>query len=137
MGINEIISGLPDEPITALKNRLSNAHRLLARDPHHEDANRLYSAIVDEFSRRKMAARKQVGVLWWEPHNPDVPEFFAYEAADSKAPVAAIFKSNTHTGTRKEVYSVRIGDYSLPGQFSEVAMARKAGSEAWENGLRP
>ncbi len=137
MGIDEVISGLPSGTVTALKNRLSNAHRLLARDSSHEDAKRLRCAIMDELTRRKMSARKQVGALWWEPHDPDVPEFFAYEAADSSAPVAAIFKSNTHTGARKEVYSVRIGDHALPGQFSKVEMARKAGSEAWENGQRP
>ena len=137
MSVNDIISSLPSETTTALKNRLSNAHRLLARDPSHEDAKRLRSAIMDELARRKMAVRKQVGALWWEPHDPDVPEFFAYETAASSKPVAAIFKSSTHTSVRKEVYSVRIGAQELHGRFSEVSAAREAGSDAWKKGQRP
>lgn len=76
--------------------------------------------------------RTRVGTLWWEPHDPDVAEFFAYAEAQSTIPVAAIFKSATHTATRKAVYSVRIGDYTLNGHFAEVAVARRAGSEAWD-----
>lgn len=132
MSDDKIISSLVEANNNALKTRLRNVNRHLARDPADEDANCLRSAILEELSRRKMTSRKKVGSLWWEPHDPDVPEFFAYQAADSTTPVAAIFKSDTHTATRKEVYSVRIGNQRLPDQFSEVEIARRAGSEAWE-----
>jgi len=137
MSVGKIISGLAQEKVNALKNRLDNANRLLTRDPSHEDAKLLRSAILEELARRKVAIRKKVGSLWWEPHDPDFPEFFAYETADSSTPVAAISKGNTHTATRKEVYSVRIGDHALPGLFSEIESARRAGSEAWDKGQRP
>lgn len=137
MVIDRMISGLPQVSVKSLKDRLANADRILARDPKHADALRLRSAIEAELAQRKMAKRKKVGPLWWEPHDPDVPEFFAYESSDSTTPVAAIFKSDTHTATRKEVYSVRIGDHELTERFAEVAVARQAGSEAWENGVRP
>ncbi len=135
MDIDRMISGLPQDSLKTLKDRLVNADRLLVGAPEHADAIRLRSAVKAELTQRKMGSRKKVGPLWWEPHDPDVPEFFAYETAESSVPVGAIFKRNTHTGTRKEVYSVRIGERELPGRFSEVAIARQAGSEAWESGV--
>ena len=137
MNVEETISGLANETAKALKKRLGNANRLLARDPAHEDAKRLRPAILDELTRRKMPDREPVGPLWWEPHDPDVPEFFAYEEEDSLTRVAAVFKRDTHTAARKYVYSVRIGAHKLPGWFAEVKKAREAGSEAWEQGQRP
>lgn len=132
MSVEKMISGLAEDSLQTIKVRLSNANRVLTSDPMNADAKRLRTAIEEELARRKSGNRKKVGALWWEPHDPDVPEFFAYETADSTSPVAAIFKSDTHTAIRKEVYSVRIGDQDLPGLFSEIEMARRAGSEAWE-----
>ena len=138
MTVDQMISGLGNDPVQTIKVRLANAKRVLARDSSNADAKRLRAAIEEELTRRRLANRKKVGALWWEPHGPDFPEFFAYETADSTAPVAAIFKRDTHTATRKEVYSLRIGDLDLPGGFSEVEIARRAGSDAWEkiNGRR-
>ena len=132
MSFEKMISGLAEDSLQIIKVRLSNAKRTLARDPMNTDAKRLRTAIEEELARRKSANRKKVGALWWEPHDPDLPEFFAYETADSTSPVAAIFKSDTHTAIRKEVYSVRVGDQDLEGRFSEIEVARRAGSEAWE-----
>ncbi len=136
MNIDKMISELPQDSLKTLKDRLANAHRVLARDPEHADASRLHSAIQTELTKRKLGSRKKVGPLWWEPHDPDIPDFFAYETAESFVPVAAIFKSDTHTGTRKDVYAVRIGDHELTVRFDEVAMARQAGSDAWSDGIR-
>lgn len=133
---DKMISGLPQDSLRSLKDRMTNADRLLVRDPENADAIRLRSAIKAELAQRKMASRKKVGPLWWEPHDPDVPEFFAYETPESSVPVGAIFKHDTHTGTRKEVYSVRIGERELPGRFADVEIARQTGSEAWEDGVR-
>lgn len=132
MTVERVISGLDKEPMKTIKVRLANANRILARDPNNADAQRLCAAIEEELTLRRVAKRRKVGALWWEPHDPDFPEFFAYESENSTVPVAAIFKSDTHTATRKEVYSVRIGDQHLPDRFSEVETARRAGSEAWE-----
>jgi len=132
MDIDKTISSLPHDSLKKLKVLLANARRVLAREPEHTDALRLQSSIGTELARRNMANRKKVGPLWWEPHDPDTPEFFAYETADSATPVASIFKSDTHTATRKNVYSVRVGDRELPGRFAEVATARQAGSDAWD-----
>jgi hypothetical protein len=137
MNIDKMVSELPQVSLRVLKDRLANANRVLARDPEHADASRLCSAIQMELKRRKMASRKKVGPLWWEPHDPDVPEFFAYETAESDISVAAVFKSDTHTATRKDVYAVRIGNHELPERYAEVAAARRAGAEAWFEGLRP
>ena len=63
-----------------------------------------------------MANRKRIGALWWEPHDPDVPEFFAYETADSIAPVAAIFKHDTHTASRKDCEVSTIPNNRTPGE---------------------
>tara|TARA_R110000851_G_scaffold64977_6_gene147674 strand:+ start:1210 stop:1611 length:402 start_codon:yes stop_codon:yes gene_type:complete len=131
MNIEKIVSELPHESLKTLKDRMANANRVLARDPEHADASRLHSAVQAELTKRKLASRKKVGSLWWEPHDPDLPEFFAYETAEAVVPVAAIFKSDTHTATRKEVYAVRIGNHELTERFAEVAMARQAGSDAW------
>lgn len=109
-----------------------NANRVLNKDPQHLQATRLRGALTEELARCKVSNRTRVGPLWSEPHDPDVAELFAYAEAGSTIPVAAIFKSATHTATRKNVYSVRIGDHTLAGQFAEVAQARRAGSEAWE-----
>jgi hypothetical protein len=103
----------------------------LASDPSHTDALRLKSAIQVELLQRRAANRKKVGQLWWEPHDPQVPKFHAFETATSVIPVAAIFKSDTHTATRKDVYAIRIGERELAERFSEVAVARQAGSKAW------
>lgn len=131
MTVERMISGLDKDPMETIKVRLANANRVLARDPNNADAQRLRAAIEEELTRRGVANRRKVGGLWWEPHDPDFPEFFAYETEISITPVGAIFKSDTHTATRKEVYSVRIGDQHLPDRFSEVEKARRAGSEAW------
>lgn len=136
MDIEKMIDELPQESLKALKHRLANANRILARDPEHVSASKLRSAIKAELTQRMKANRRKVGQLWWEPHDADVPEFLAYEAAESTIPVAAIFKSDTHTATRKEVYAVRVGEHELAERFSEVALARKAGSDAWENSKR-
>jgi len=132
MSVEKMISGLGKDSAQTLKVRLSNAKRVLGNDPTNVDAIRLLTAIEEELTHRKSANRKKVGALWWEPRDRDFPECFAYETLDSTVPVATIFKSNTHTATRKEVYSVRIRDQDLPGLFSEIEMARRAGSEAWE-----
>ncbi len=136
MNIEKILSELPHDSLKTLQDRMANANRVLARDPEHADASLLHSAVQAELTKRKLASRKKVGPLWWEPHDPDIPEFFAYETVESVVPVAAIFKSDTHTAMRKKVYAVRIGDRELPGRFAEVAMARQAGSDAWKAGIR-
>lgn len=132
MKIEKTISDLPNCETRKLKDRLVNANRILSKDPKHLQATRLRAAITEELAQRKISNRIKVGPFWWEPHDPDVAEFFAYAEAQSTVAVAAIFKSATHTATRKAVYSVRIGGHTLDGQFAEVAMARRAGSEAWE-----
>jgi hypothetical protein len=132
MNIEKTISDLPNTETRKLKDLLVNANRVLSKDPKHLQAAHLRDALKEELARRKVSNRTRVGPLWWEPHDPHVAEFFAYADAKSTIPVAAIFKSATHTATRKAVYSVRIGDYILDGQFAEVAVARQAGSEAWE-----
>lgn len=132
MNIEKTISDLPNTETRKLKDLLVNANRVLSKDPKHLQAAHLRDAFTEELARRKVSNRTRVGPLWWEPHDPDVAEFFAYDEAQSTIPVAAIFKRATHTATRKAVYSVRIGDQTLDGQFEEVAMARRAGSEAWE-----
>lgn len=137
MDIDRIISRLPQDSLKTLKDRCTNVDRVLARDPENVDAQRLGLAIKAELTGRKLDNRKKVGSLWWEPHNRDVPEFFAFETADSAIPVAVIFKSDTHTAIRKDVYSVRIGGRELAERFANVATARQAGSEAWNNGIRP
>ncbi|MBV1869240.1 MAG: hypothetical protein KUG69_15250 [Marinosulfonomonas sp.] len=131
MTVDQMISGLGNNPMQTIKVRLANANRVLARDPTNADARRLRGAIEEELTRRRLANRRKVGALWWEPHDPDFPEFFAYETAESTVPVAAIFKRDMHTATRKDVYSLRIGDLDLPGEFSEIEIARRAGSDAW------
>jgi hypothetical protein len=132
MNIEKTISDLPNTETRKLKDLLVNANRVLSKDPKHLQAAHLRDALTEELVRRKVSTRTRVGLLWWEPHDPDVAEFFAYDEAQSTIPVAAIFKRATHTATRKAVYSVRIGDQTLNGQFEEVATARRAGSEDWE-----
>jgi hypothetical protein len=132
MNIEKTISDLPNTETRKLKDLLVNANRVLNKDPKHLQATRLRDALTEELARRKVSNRTRIGPLWWEPHDSDLAEFFAYDQAQSTIPVAAIFKRATHTATRKAVYSVRIGDQTLDGQFEEVAMARRAGSEAWE-----
>lgn len=132
MNIEKTISDLPNTETRKLKDLLVNANRVLSKDPKHLQAAHLRDALTQELARRKVSNRTRVGPLWWEPHDPDVAEFFAFDEAQSTIPVAAIFKRATHTATRKAVYSVRIGDQTLDGQFEEVAMARRAGSEAWD-----
>mgnify|MGYP003381913533 CR=1 FL=1 len=136
MKIEKTINDMPNTEMRKLKDLLANANRILSRDPRHLQAKNLRDALTEELAGRKVSSRTRVGPLWWEPHDPDVAEFFAYAEAQSTIPVAAIFKSATHTATRKSVYSVRIGDHALDGQFSEVALARRAGSEAWERRQR-
>lgn len=137
MDIDKVISKLPGESLKVVKDRLANADRVLASDPSHTDALCLKSATQVELSRRKAANRKKVGQLWWEPHDPQAPEFHAFETATSVIPVAAIFKSDTHTATRKDVYVIRIGECELAERFSEVAVARQAGSKAWADRIQP
>ena len=132
MNIKNTISDLPNTETRKLKDMLVNANRVLSKDPKHLQAAHLRDALTEELARRKVSNRTRVGPLWWEPHDSDVAEFFAYDEAQSTIPVAAIFKRATHTATRKAVYSVRIGDQTLDGQFREVAMARRVGSEVWE-----
>ncbi len=132
MNIEKTINDLTNSEARKLKDLLVNADRLLSKDPEHLQATRLRDALAEELARREVSNRTKVGLLWWEPHDPDVAEFFAYAEAQSTIPVAAIFKSATHTATRKAVYSVRIGDHTLEGQLAEVATARRTGSEAWE-----
>ncbi|WP_431298470.1 hypothetical protein [Tabrizicola sp. BL-A-41-H6] len=132
MNIEKTISDLPNAETRKLKDLLVNANRILSKDPKHLIATRLRDALTDELARRKAPNRIRVGPLWWEPRDRDVAESFAYTDAHSTIPVAAIFKSATHTATRKAVYSVRIGDHTLDGRFAEVAVARQAGSDAWE-----
>jgi hypothetical protein len=132
MDIEKTIADLPERETGKLKDLLANADRVLGRQPLHPQAARLRAAIIAELADRRISNRIRVGQLWWEPHDPDLAEFPAYTEARSTTPVAAIFKRATHTATRKEVYSVRIGDHALAGQFSEVALARRAGSDAWE-----
>jgi len=132
MNIQKIISELSQDTQKSLKDRLANVDRLLLRDPKHSSALELKSAIDAEFVRRKIAGRKKIGLLWWEPRDRGFPTTHAYETKDSVVPVATIFKNNTHTATRKDVYSVRVGEHELPELFSEVEVARQAGSEAWE-----
>jgi hypothetical protein len=132
MNIEKTISDLPNTETRKLKDLLVNANRVLNKDPKHLQATHLRDAITEELARRKVSNRTRVGPLWWEPHDPDVAEFFAYAEAQSTIPVAAIFKSATHTATRKAVYSIRIGDQTLESRFAEVSVARRAGSEAWE-----
>jgi len=136
MNIEKTLSDLATSETSKLKDLLVNAQRVLAKIPKHQQATRLRDALTDELARRKVSNRTRVGPLWWEPHDPDVAEFFAYAEARSTIPVAAIFKSATHTATRKAVYSVRIGDHTLNDQFAEVAVARRAGSKAWEEHQR-
>ena len=131
MNIEKIIGDLPNAETKKLKALLVNATRVLSKDPKHLQAAHLRDALNEELSRRKVSSRTRVGPLWWEPHDPDVAAFFAYDEAHSTIPVAAIFKRATHTATRKAVYSVRIGDQTLDGEFEEVATARRVGSEAW------
>ncbi len=133
MNIDETIRDLPNFETRKIKDLLVNASRILKKDAKHAQASLLRDALTEELARRKVSSRTRVGPLWWEPHDPDVAEFFAYAEAQSTIPVATIFKSATHTATRKAVYSVRIGDLTLDGRFSEVASARRAGSEAWES----
>jgi hypothetical protein len=137
MNVEKVISDFLSEDTKKLKDRLANANRILSKDPTHMQAKHLRSAIDNELARRKISSRKKVGRLWWEPHDPDAAEFFAYPEIGSTTPVAAIFKCATHTAIRKEVYSVRIGDQVLDGQFSEVAVARRIGSEAWGKCHKP
>lgn len=132
MNIEKTISDLPNTETRKLKDLLVNANRVPSKDPKHLQAAHLRDALTEELARRKVSNRTRVGPLWWEPHDPDVAEFLAYDEAQSTIPVAAIFKRATHTATRKSVYSVRIGDQTLDGQFEEVATTRRAGSEAWE-----
>lgn len=132
MNVEKTINALPNTETRKLKDLLVNANRVLSKDPKHLQAAHLRDALMEELARRKVSNRTRVGPLWWEPHDPDVAEFFAFDEAQSTIPVAAIFKRATHTATRKAVYSVRIGDQTLDGQFEEVAMARRAGSEAWD-----
>lgn len=132
MNIEKTINDLPNTETRKLKDLMVNANRVLSKDPKHLQAGHLRDALIEELARRKVSSRTRVGPLWWEPHDPDLAEFFAYAEAQSTIPVAAIFKSATHTATRKDVYSVRIGDHTLAGQFAEVAQARRAGSEAWK-----
>ncbi|TGD43126.1 hypothetical protein EEB11_09760 [Pseudotabrizicola sediminis] len=132
MNIEKTISDLPNTETRKLRDLLVNANKVLSKDPKHLQAAHLRDALTEELARRKVSNRTRIGPLWWEPHDPDVAEFFAYDEAQSTILVAAIFKRATHTATRKAVYSVRIGDQTLDGQFEEVAMARRAGSEAWE-----
>lgn len=136
MDINRTISRLPQDSLKTLKDLRANVDRVLARDPEHVDAKRLGLAIKAELTDRKLDNRKKEGSLWWEPHDPDVREFFAFATPDSAIPVVIIFKSDTHTAMRKDVYSVRIGDRELAERFANVAAARQAGSKAWDNGIR-
>ncbi len=136
MDIEKIILELPQASVKALKDRLTNVKQALVRNPDYSDAIRLGQAIRSELSRRKLGNRIKVGPLWWEPADPDVSEFFAYDMADTMVPVATIFKSDTHTAMRKDVYSVQIGGNELGERFAEVADARKAGSEAWSEANR-
>ena len=136
MDIDEIILGLGRETDKRLKDRRINTIKALERNPEYPNASRLLAAIEAELMQRKVAKRKEVGPLWWEPHDADEAEFFAYETSNSVIPVASIFKNDTHTATRKDVYVVRVGDADLTGRFSEIAIARQAGSDAWEAGRR-
>ena len=131
MDIEKIIGELPQASAKALKVRLSNVKQALVRNPEYSDAIRLGEAIRTELTQRKVANRIKVGPLWWEPADPDVPEFCAYDTADSLVPVATIFKNDTHTAIRKDVYSIRIRGVEISGRYAEVAKARQAGSEAW------
>jgi len=131
MDIDKVISKLPEESLKALKDRLVNADRVLVRDPSDTDALRLKSIIQAELSQRKIANRKKVGLLWWEPHDPEVSKFYAFETATSVIPVTEIFKRYTHTKIRKDVYEIWIGKSKVPKKFEKIAVARKAGSKAW------
>jgi len=136
MDIDRIISRLPQDSLKTLKDRCTNVDWVLARDPENVDAQRLGLAIKAELTGRKLDNRKKEGSLWWEPHDPAAPKFFAYDSAESVVPVAEIYKSDTHTAMRKDVYSVRIGTCELAERFANVATARQAGSKAWGNGIR-
>ena len=131
MKIDEIITSLPDMALKTLRDRKANAERVLRKDAQHKDALRLLSATDAELLNRKISQRIYEAPLWWEPHDPYVPEFFGYEQQASDKPVASIFKSATHTSDRKAVYSVRIGDIALEGKFENVKIARGVGSKAW------
>jgi hypothetical protein len=132
MNIEKIIKDLPNADRKKIHELQANANRILNKDSTHLQAKRLLSAISSELDRRKISTRFKVGSLWWEPHDPAVGEFFAYAEQHSTIRVAAITKNATHTATRKRVYSVKIGDQNLDGEFAEVAIARQAGSDAWE-----
>lgn len=129
--IETLLKDVPSMPVARLKSLLANARRPAMRG--RADALRLEEAILAEFAARRLARLMQEGGLWWEPHDPDFPQFHAYADAHGKDRVATILKRTTHKAHDKAVYSVEVMGLALPGVFHHVAAARAAGSAAWKN----
>lgn len=127
--IEKMLNEVPGMPVARLQVLLANTRRPAMRG--RADASQLEAAILAELASRRLARLKREGGLWWEPHDPDFPQFHGYADAEGQERVATILKRTTHKTADKEVYAVEVMGVPLPDVFHHVAEARAAGSAAW------
>lgn len=122
--IQQIIDGIPTMSQRQRAEWMVKATRVLGTKPGDPDALRLLAALEAAKSEHVPAQVLSTGYLEWEPHDSSKPSFAAFHQGQI---VGRIFKSATHTATRKEVYSVEVEGVVLPQRFHRISEARAAG----------
>jgi len=129
--ISKIVARIPKMPTRERAEWHSKASRVLALRPDDPDAIRLIKAIESAEEQPDTTRLISTGCLVWEPRVFDRPDCRGFAGGVA---VARIFKSATHTESRKKVYSVEVNGQLLSDNYHRVEEARQAGEAAYQIG---
>lgn len=133
--IDNTIARIPDMAAKERASWLRKAKNALTKKSDNADALRLLDALTAfETDQVKPMSLDVTGLLAWEKYQQGNETPFRGFHGDRV--VGRIIKRATHTGTRKNVYSVEILGQVLTGAWQNIRDAREAGEIAYVTQLK-